>query len=89
MSYLQEVEHSWPTSSSVKEVCDHSPPSDDLTHYLYSIDGRARVIPALTALAAAAAAATARYSVAAAAAAAAAAARPTQLRLDVRRRRAS
>ena len=57
MSYLQEVEHSWPTSSSVKEVCDHSPPSDDLTHYLYSINGRARVIPALTALAAAAAAA--------------------------------
>ena len=40
-------------------MCDHSSPSDDLTHYLYSINGRARVIPALSALAAAAAAAAA------------------------------
>ena len=41
----------------LKEVCDHSSPCDDLTHYLYSINCRARVIPALSALAAAAAAA--------------------------------
>ena len=64
MSYLQEVEHSWPTSSR-RCVRPHSSPSDDLTHYLYSIDGRARVIPALTALAAAAAAATALAALAA------------------------
>ena len=54
--YLQEVEHSWPTSSR-RCVRPYSSPSDDLTHYLYSINGHVRVIPALSALAAAAAAA--------------------------------
>ena len=59
----------------LKEVCATTHHRlDDLTHYLYSINGHVRVIPALSALAAAAAAAAALAAAATTAAATTAAA---------------